>query len=145
MFFKSFFISPPATKGRPGYHIKIGEFSLVVTRLKYLIKTYKMRNLVFKNLTSSDRRKKVVSSCEIAEKQGVKTIIRRHFIYKVIEVNNKFKKSSSPEVYICRTCDHLRQQERLFCRLKASLFFRNKERLFLVLFGHSFKIDLKLS
>ena len=102
-----------------------------------------MRDLVFKNLTSSDRRKKVISSCETVQRQGVRTTIRRHFICKVIEITGGIKKRPLPQVYVRRTCNHVYQKESYFCRMKASLFAKSNGRLFLILFGHSIKIDTR--
>jgi hypothetical protein len=100
-----------------------------------------MRNLVLKNLTSSDRTKKIISSREILEKQGVRTIISRRFICKLIEIKEKLKQKPLPQFYVCRVTNHTQQQESFFYRTKASLYLKDKERLFLVLFGHSLKID----
>jgi len=101
----------------------------------------KMRNLVFKNLTSPDRTKKIISSREILEKQGIRTIIRRRFVCKLIEIKEKLKEKPLPKFYVCRITNHIQKQESFFYRIKASLYLKDKGRLFLVLFGHSLKID----
>jgi hypothetical protein len=107
-------------------------------------KTFKkMRDLVFKNLTSPDRRKKMISSCEIDRKQGMLTIIRRHFIYKVIEIKGALKEKPISQIYIRRICNRVKKQESFFCRLKGGLYAKSNGRVYLILFGHSLKIDLK--
>jgi len=100
-----------------------------------------MRNLVFKNLTSQDHKKRVISTCETVEKQGLRTVVRKHFVCKLIEIDEVPSIKPLPQVYISRICNHLKQQESFSCRMKASLYAKTKGRLFLVLFGHSLKID----
>jgi hypothetical protein len=102
-----------------------------------------MRDLVFKNLTSPDRRKKVISSCETDRKQGMLTIIRRHFIYKVIDIKGALREKPTSHVYIRRICNRAKKQETFFCRLKGGLYAKSKGKVYLILFGHSLKIDLK--
>ena len=102
-----------------------------------------MRDLVLKNVTSSDRSKRIISSCEIIRKRGICTTIRRHFVCKVFEITDIFKEKPLPQVYVCRNLDRVRRQKSFFCRMKASLYTKSKGRLFLVLFGHSLKIDSK--
>ena len=102
-----------------------------------------MRNIVYKNLTSANRKRRMISSCEVMEKQGMRTTIRRHFVYKATEINDILKQKPLPQVYIRRVCNQNQQQESFFCRMKASLYARSKGRLFLILFGHSLKIESK--
>ena len=71
----------------------------------------------------------------------MRTTIRRHFICKMIEIKGALKDKPLPQVYVRRMCDHAKQQESYFCRMKASLYAKSKGKLFLVLFGHSLKID----
>ena len=100
-----------------------------------------MRDLVFRNSTSSDRRKRVISSCETLQRQGMRIVIRRHFVCKVIEISDTFIEKPLSQVYVSRICSYRQQQERFFFRMKASIYARSKGRLFLILFGHSLKID----
>lgn len=100
-----------------------------------------MRDLIFKNLTSTDRSRRVICSSETLDKQGMRTIIRKHFVYKVMEIDDAPKQKPIPQVFVFRVCNHLKQQERFFCRMKASLYAKSKGRIFLILFGHSLKID----
>jgi len=102
-----------------------------------------MRDLVFKNLTSPNRRKRVISSCETDSRQGMLTIIRRHFVYKVIEIKGALSEKPTSQIYIRRICNLVRKQETFFCRLKGGLYAKSNGRVYLILFGHSLKIDLK--
>ena len=85
----------------------------------------------------------MISSCEIAEAKGIRTTTNKRFVYKVIELKNNLSKKPIPQIFIRRTSNTTRQQERFFCRLKASLYAQSNGRLFLVLFGYSFIIDLR--
>ena len=102
-----------------------------------------MRNLLFKNLTSEDRRRKIISSTETADKQGVRSIIRRHFVYMIKELN-KGDKIKQPEsaVYVLKEHNTTEQKERFFCKIKGSIFAVKNDKLFLILFIHSLKINL---
>jgi hypothetical protein len=69
------------------------------------------------------------------------TTIRRHFVCQAIEIKDTFGEKPLPLVRIRRICNHIHRQESLFCRMKASLYAKSNGRLFLILFGHSFKIE----
>ena len=71
----------------------------------------------------------------------MRTVIRRRFICKLIEIKTELKEKRLPEFYIYRVCNHVQLQESFSYRMKASLYLKDKGRLFLVLFGHSLKID----
>jgi len=112
-----------------------------------------MRDLLFKNLTSSDKRRKILSSSEIMDKEGVRSIIHRHFVCIVKEVNpafimakNEVKESQDsrplPYLYMLKKHNNKEKQEKFFCRIKGSLYAVNQGRLFLILFMHSLNITL---
>lgn len=101
-----------------------------------------MRDILFKNLTSADRKKRMISSSETVDKQGVRSIIRRHFICKVEEI--KHKKISRPvsHIYVFKERNTKEKKEKFLCRIKGSLYLLSNGRLFLVLFVHSLQIHL---
>jgi predicted phosphatase len=101
-----------------------------------------MRDLIFKNLSSLDRKKRVITSSEIADNQGVRSIIRRHFIYIVKEIKDNQIRRPLPYLYVLKVRDTRGQKEKFFCRMKGSIYTLNNGRLFLVLFMHSLKITL---
>jgi len=111
-----------------------------------------MRDLLFKNFTSEDRKRRILASSEIMDKQGVRSVIRRHFIYIVKEVNPalagksgvKEKQVSMPKpyLYVLKERNSREQREKFFCRIKGSIYAVNKGRLFLILFIHSLRISL---
>ena len=111
-----------------------------------------MRDLIFKNLTSEDKKRKILTSSEIMDKEGVRSIIRRHFVCIVKEINPALACKSGvkdkqifkpqPYLYVLKERNNGEQREKFFCRIKGSICAVHKGRLFLVLFMHSLKISL---
>lgn len=100
-----------------------------------------MRDLLFKNLTSRDGKRKALSSSEIVDKGGVRSIIRRHFICMLQEVKKTGEKPF-PHLYILKERNTHEHKEKFYCRIKGSVYVITGGRLFLILFTHSLKIDL---
>ena len=101
-----------------------------------------MRDLLFKNLTSDDSKRKILTSSEIMDKQGVRSIIHRHFICIVKEIKDKQITKPLPYLYVLKEHNNREQKEKFFCRIKGSIYAINNGRLFLILFMHSLKISL---
>jgi hypothetical protein len=101
-----------------------------------------MRDLIFKNLTSEDKRKRIVSSTETIDRQGIHSIIRRHFVYVVREVQEFNPQHSDPRVFIFKERNSREQKERFYCKIKGDLRTINNGKLFLVQYIHSLKINL---
>ncbi len=101
-----------------------------------------MRDLLFKNLTSNDRRRKVISSSEITDKEGVRSIIRRHFVCMVKEVKDEGMDKPAPYLYVLKEHNSKEHKEKFFCKIKGSVCAINQGRLFLIVFMHSLRIDL---
>ncbi len=101
-----------------------------------------MRDLVFKNLTSDDKRRRVIISSEIADKQGVRSVIHRHFICLIKELKDSTPERPMPYLYVLKEHNNKEQREKFFCKIKGSICAVNKGRLFLILFMHSLKICL---
>ena len=102
-----------------------------------------MRDLLFKNLTSSDGKRRILASSETVDKEGVRSIIRRHFVCMVKEVkNNKVKEKPLPYLYVLKERNTHEQKEKFYCRIKGSVYAISGSRLFLILYTHSLKIDL---
>jgi len=104
-----------------------------------------MRELVFKNITSLDRRRKITYTSEINEKDGLRSIIHRHFIYVIKEEdaeNIPEIKNLSPILYILREHNKKEQREKFLCRIKGIFYVINNGRLFSIFYRHSLKISL---
>ena len=101
-----------------------------------------MRDLVFKNLTSDDKKRKIIASSETVDRQGVRTIIHRHFVCVVKEIKDNQIQRPIPYLYVLKERNHREQREKFFCRIKGSIYAISNGRLFLILFMHSLKINL---
>ena len=101
-----------------------------------------MRDLLFKNLTSNDRKRRVISSSEISDKEGVRSIIRRHFVCMVKEVSNRTIDKPAPYLYVLKEHNSKEHKEKFFCKIKGSICALNQGKLFLIVFMHSLRIDL---
>ena len=101
-----------------------------------------MRDLLFRNLTSQDKKRKIIASLEIADKEGVRSVIQRHFVCVVREIKDNKIERPLPYLYVLKEHNNKEQREKFFCKIKGSICAVNKERLFLVLFMHSLKICL---
>lgn len=111
-----------------------------------------MRDLLFKNLTSNDKRRRILVSSEIMDSEGVRRIIHRHFVCIVKEINPASKANTDnkdgqepnplPHLYMLKKHDNKERKEKFFCRIKGSIYAVGKGRLFLVLFMHSLNITL---
>ncbi len=101
-----------------------------------------MRDLLFKNLTSSDRKRKIIASAEISDKQGVRSIIRRHFVCIAKEVEHNKAEKPLPYVRVIKEHNSREQKEKFFCKIKGSVYVICNGRIFLIVFMHSLRINL---
>jgi hypothetical protein len=101
-----------------------------------------MRDLLFKNLTSADKKRKIITSSEIVDNQGVRSIIRRHFICVIKEIKEAGIPRPLPYLYVLKEHNDKEQKERFFCRMKGSIYAVSNGKLFLIFFMHSLKITL---
>jgi len=101
-----------------------------------------MRDLLFKNLTSTDKKRRVISSSEIVDKEGIHSVIHRHFVCMIKEVEGNKVSQPAPSVCVIKEHNTKEQKERFFCKIKGSMYALNNKKLFLILFVHSLKINL---
>jgi len=101
-----------------------------------------MRDIIFKNLTSLNKKRRVFASCEITDKQGIRSIVHRHSICIVKEVNKAENEESMPDIYVRKEHNADRQIENFFCKIKSAAYLLHQEKLYLVLFMQSLRINL---
>lgn len=101
-----------------------------------------MRDLIFKNLSSPNKQRRILASSEIMDKKGVRSIIHRHFVCMLKEVKADQASRPMPYLYVLRKQNSRDQEEKFFCRMKGSVFATINGRLFLIRFMHSLKISL---
>jgi hypothetical protein len=101
-----------------------------------------MRNLLYKNLTSADRGRKIISSSEIMDRDGVHSVVRRYFAFIVKRVDNVNVKRPAPYLYALKEKNTKEKREHFFCKVKGSMLASNKGKLLLVLFVHTLSVEL---
>jgi hypothetical protein len=101
-----------------------------------------MRDLLFKNLTSPDKKKRRISVIEVTQDKIFKTEIRRHFVCLIREIKEKNPLRPSPYLYVLKRQNTKEKIENFFCRLKGSVYAVSNDRLYLIVFCHSLKISL---
>ncbi|MDD2751619.1 MAG: hypothetical protein PHN59_00610 [Candidatus Omnitrophica bacterium] len=101
-----------------------------------------MRDLLFKNLTSFEKRRKILASSEISDKEGIHSIIHRHFIYSIKEISNQPDKQSQPALYIIKEHNRKAKRERFFCKIKGNICTSNQGKLYEISYLHSLNITL---
>jgi len=101
-----------------------------------------MRDLLYRNLTSPNKNRRIITSSEIADKEGIRTVIQRHFIYIVKKINGKIPPRPKPYLYVLKEKSRKKQMEKFFCKIKGGFYIINNGTPALVLFTHSLKINL---
>jgi hypothetical protein len=145
---KCLFTYPHQQLRNRGYFISITEGNGDITRVTQTIIAWvarninKMRDLLFKNLTSVDNKRKVLACAEIVDSAGVRTIVRRHFIYMVKEIKQKPAKMDEPYLLVEKVHDTKRRIERFFCKMKGSMIASYSNRLYHIRFMHTLNITL---
>jgi len=101
-----------------------------------------MRDILYKNLTSAGRKRKVIATIETSDSRGVRSVVRRHFVYIAREIEEGAPTPVTPGVIIVKERNNKEQWERFFCKIKGSIVARYEDRLFLIVFVHSLRISL---
>ena len=101
-----------------------------------------MRDLVFRNLTSPDRRKRVIVASETADSQGVHSVVRRHFIYLAKELKEDASFKMAPYLYALRERNTNDVRERFFCKIKGATKVAVNQKVFAVFFIHTIYVCL---
>lgn len=105
-----------------------------------------MRDLLFRNLTSDDKKRRVIASSEVAEREGIRSTIHRHFVCIVKEVKDASTvEKPAPYLYVLKESNSKLRLQRFFCRVKSSVFTISKGKIYLILYMHSLKISLQES
>lgn len=104
-----------------------------------------MRDLLYRNLTSTDRTRKVITSSEITDKEGVHSVVRRHFACRIKQVDSLEVSHPDPYLYVIKERNTRQKREHFFCKLKGSIFSVDKGRFFLISFVHTLNIELTTS
>lgn len=104
-----------------------------------------MRNLLYKNLTSSDRSRKIITSSEVTDKEGIHSVVRRHFACMVKRLENENTEKQQPYLYVLKERNTKQKREHFFCKIKGSLLAQNKGKLLHISFVHTLSVELTAS
>ena len=103
-----------------------------------------MRDLVYKNITSADKSRRMISSQEEFNRQGLHTTVARHFIC-IVRLMRKSSGNTytKPQIYVFKCVNSVRQEEKFYCRMRGSVSIAQNQKLFLVDFCHSVRIKVE--
>jgi len=102
-----------------------------------------MRDMVFKNLSSEDKRKRVLWASETINEDGILTRIHKYLIYIIKEVEKDTPmKQEKPEIHILKCRDTKEKTEKFQIKMKGGITCVTKDKCFFVSFCHTLKIDL---
>ncbi|HNW39428.1 MAG TPA: hypothetical protein PL125_01830 [Candidatus Omnitrophota bacterium] len=101
-----------------------------------------MRDLLYKNLTFSDRGRKIIATSEIADKEGVHSVVRRHFAYIIRPIKADQLVNPQPYLYVIKEKNTKEKREHFFCKVKGSILAVNQGNFFQILFVHTLNVNL---
>jgi len=104
-----------------------------------------MRDLLYKNLTSEDKRRKIISASEIADKAGVHSVVRRHFSCMIKEVSGAEIRKQDTQLYVLKERNTKENREHFFCKVKGSMFAVSSGKVYHIFFMHTLNIQLTAS
>lgn len=101
-----------------------------------------MRDILYRNLTSGTKGRKRISTSEVTDKEGVHSVIRRHFACIAKEIKQVERNCPQPSLYMVKEHDSKEQRERFFCKIKGNLLLKKGDKLYRILYLHSLQINL---
>lgn len=104
-----------------------------------------MRDLLYKNLTFPNRGRKIIASSEVADKEGVHSVVRRHFAYIVKPIKNTDVIKPQPYLCVLKERNTKEKREHFFCKIKGSVLAVNQGHFFQILFIHTLSVNLTAS
>ena len=80
-----------------------------------------MRDLLYKNLTSVNRGRKIITSSEITDKDGVHSVVRRYFACIIKQVESTPVEKPAPYLYALKEKNTKEKREHFFCKVNGLL------------------------
>lgn len=105
-----------------------------------------MRDLLFKNITSENKRQRILYSSELLEQNGLRTTVHRHLVCRVLDMANPNEALDilpPPDLYIVKKRNTKSRIESFYCRIKGGMYFSVKNKIYMASFIHSLRIQLK--
>lgn len=102
-----------------------------------------MKNLLFKKITSENRRQRILYSSESIEQEGIRTVVNRHLIFRIHNAVPAEEFLQAPALSVIKKRDTKANTEAFYCRIKGLMYMSAQHKLYLVSFLHSLRIQLK--
>ena len=102
-----------------------------------------MKEIAFKNLTSVERKRKIISLREVTERDGCAISSQKTLVYIVSPQFGKIRNVERPEYHIGKSYDSVTKEERFSLRVKGTSYVVQESNFLKVDFCHSLKIDIK--
>ena len=102
-----------------------------------------MKEIAFKNLTSTKKRRKIISLWERSERGGCLVSSQKTLIYIVTPQIEKVRGLTKPEYHVCKAYDSRTKEERFSLRVKGTSYVAQGSSLLKVDFCHSLKIEIR--
>ncbi len=101
-----------------------------------------MKEIAFKNLTSTEKKRKIISLTEKVERDGCIVSSQKTLVYIVSPQFEKVREISQPEYHIGKSYDSKTKEERFSLRVKGTSYVSQESSFLKVDFCHSLKIDI---
>lgn len=102
-----------------------------------------MREISFKNETSTAKHRKIISLIEKTEKEGFAVSSQKSIIYIVNPVRTPVRDLDQPEYHICKSYDSKERIEKFSLRVKGVSYIIQGETTLKVDFCHALRIDIR--
>jgi len=104
-----------------------------------------MRDLLYKNLTSIDRGRKIIASSEVVDKEGIHSVVRRHFAYIIKQIPEASVEKPKSYLYVLKEINSKEKRERFFCKIKGTIIAVHNGKILLIAFVHTLRVQLTAS
>jgi hypothetical protein len=103
-----------------------------------------MRDLVFKNLTSKNKSRRILFAKETIDENGILTRIQKHLIYDVHELleGQQREKKIESELFITKEKNSRLKTESFFIKMRSGMYANCNEKMYIVNFLQTLKIEL---
>lgn len=107
-----------------------------------------MKEIIFKDFISEDKRKKVTSSTEITRKNGV--LIQsckksNYIVHGPLNINprlGKNKTSKKPQLYITRNINTPKNTQKITYKIEGKILVKFKNNIFAISYKHTLNIEI---
>jgi len=102
-----------------------------------------MREIAFKNLTSTAKRRRVISLIEKTEREGYLIFSQKSIVYIVSAATSQIRDLVKPEYHICKSYDSKEKIEKFSLRVKGASYILQEGKILKVDFCHTLRIEIR--